>query len=351
MFTNQSLHRRSAIGGAILLAALLAPAGAGADPSHAGGGAGTRPDGHAPIGVMGDHMHKAGGFMLAYRAMHVRMEGNRAGTSQLTRGQVLDDFVATPLDMDMNMHMFGAMFAPWDWLTLMAMVPYVEMSMDHVNRMGVRFETNSSGVGDLRLTGLVRLFENDTHHVHLNLGFGFPTGGIDHKDQVPVPGVGFRNRRLPYPMQIGSGSFSALPGITYTGRTGGWSWGAQALGTVYLDTNDHHYRMGDRFEGSIWLQRPWCPWLSTSLRLAGRTWGNYAGADPGLDPAVVPTADPDLRGGAQIDVAPGLNFVIPLGPLGEHRIAVEALLPVYRHLNGPQLETDWGVVVGWQKAF
>jgi hypothetical protein len=43
------------------------------------------------------------------------------------------------------------------------------------------------------------------------------------------------------------------------------------------------------------------------------------GADPDLNPAAVPTADPDRRAGWRLD--------------------------------GPQLQTDWRLVVGWQWAF
>ena len=34
-----------------------------------------RPDGHAPIGVMGDHMHKKGEYMMSYRYMTMNMGG------------------------------------------------------------------------------------------------------------------------------------------------------------------------------------------------------------------------------------------------------------------------------------
>ncbi len=312
----------------------------------------TRADGHAPIGVMGDHMHAQGEVMLSYRYMRMRMDGNRDGTNGLSPGAVLArGFAATPTDMDVDMHMFGAMYAPVDWLTLMVMLPYVEKSMDHVNVMGVRFQTDADGIGDLEVSGLLRLWEDEVHHLHLNAGFGFPTGDIDRKDFVPVPMQGFQKRRLPYPMQIGSGSYSVIPGLTYTGKLGRGSWGAQALGKIHLDTNDNDYRVGDRFEGTAWAQWSWLDWLSTSFRIKGSVWADYSGADPLLNPAQIPTADPDLRGGSEIDLAPGVNVVVPLGPLGEHRLAAEVLLPVYRNLDGPQLENDWMVVVGWQKSF
>ncbi|MDE0514442.1 MAG: transporter, partial [Gammaproteobacteria bacterium] len=38
---------------------------------------------HAPIGVMGDHMHEKDEFMLSYRFMHMDMQGNRAGTDSI----------------------------------------------------------------------------------------------------------------------------------------------------------------------------------------------------------------------------------------------------------------------------
>lgn len=333
----------------LLVPALLAPIGAPANPFE---NVHTHAQGHAPIGVMGDHMHAAGEFMLSYRYVHMRMKGNRDGSHDLTPGDVLaSGFLATPTDMDVDMHVFGAMWAPWDRLTLMAMLPYAEKSMDHVNAMGVRFETSSEGIGDFSLTGLIRLWQNERHHVHLNAGVGFPTGSIDERDQIPVPMLGFQSRRLPYPMQIGSGSYSLLPGITYTGRIDDWSWGGQAKGTVYLDENDRDYRVGDRAELNAWVQHAWVRWLSTSFRVRARFWGNYAGADPDLNPAMVPTADPNLRGGEDVALAPGLNLVLPLGPLGEHRLAIEALLPVRRDLNGPQLESDWTIVAGWQLAF
>jgi len=89
------------------------------------------PDSHAPIGVMGDHNHKVGELMLSYRYMNMDMDGNRDGSDRLSAQQVLngpdgspagsDGFLVTPLSMTMEMHMFGAMYAVNDRLTLMGM--------------------------------------------------------------------------------------------------------------------------------------------------------------------------------------------------------------------------------------
>jgi hypothetical protein len=94
---------------------------------------------HAPIGVMGDHTHDAGEWMLSYRYSRMEMGGNQDGTSDVSTEEVLNQFNVAPLDMTMEMHMFGAMYGLTDDLTLMGMLPYVEKTMDHINGMGAGF--------------------------------------------------------------------------------------------------------------------------------------------------------------------------------------------------------------------
>ncbi len=78
-------------------------------------------------------------------------------------------------------------------------------------------------------------------------------------------------------------------------------------------------------------------------------WFDIGGADPRLNAGMVPTADPELRAGQRLDLLLGLNVFADRGRLDGLRIAFEAGLPVYQHLDGPQLETDWltSVSVEW----
>ena len=319
----------------------------------------SRPDFLAPIGVMGDHLHDAGEWMVSYRYARMRMEGNRDRTSFERQLDIVGTggnpgpFRVTPTDMEMEMHMFGLMYGVTDSVTVMAMLPFVRKTMDHSRRDGFEFETNSDGIGDFKLTGLIRVFEREHHSVHLNAGVSFPTGSETHDDRVPVPppGGGSTTQRLPYPMQIGSGSYDLLPGITYGGHTDWLSWGAQAIGTFRTADNDKDYRLGHRGDFTAWLARPWTSWFSTSLRAQFSIWGNVQGDDRALDETLIPTADPERRGGRRLELLGGLNFNVPLGPLGRHRFGIEGGAPVYEWLRGPQLETDWRVVVGWRKGF
>lgn len=310
-----------------------------------------RPDGHAPLGVMGDHVHETGEFMLSYRFMHMTMDGNRTGTEAVTPATVLQDFMVTPISMPMVMHMVGGMYAPSDRVTLMAMVPYVNIEMDHQTRPGGTFTTEGSGLGDVGLSALIGLQNEGAFRAHLHAGFSVPTGSIEIMDATPMSSG--NDVQLPYPMQLGSGTFDLKPGITALWMNPDWSGGAQGMATLRMGENDHEYTLGNRFEAGAWVARKLTDWASLSVRGLLTTWGDIEGQEPApsVNPMVVPTARTDLRGGTRLDIPFGLNLYAPSGALAGHRIAVEFNLPVYQDLNGPQLETDGILMIGWQKSF
>ena len=308
-----------------------------------------RPDSHAPIGVMGEHTHKAGEFMFSYRRMYMEMDGNRDGTDRLSKDDVIGEgYTVAPLEMEMVMDMFGFMYAPSDDLTLMLMVPWIQLSMDHWhNGMSKEFSTDSEGLGDISISGLYSLKHDDHHRIHLNIGFSLPTGDIDESDYTVMPNP----VTLPYPMQLGSGSYGFMPGLTYSGNNENYSWGGQGIFTFYLNDNDEDYRLGDRFKLTGWAARKVSDSLSLSGRLEANFWDDINGEDDRLNKNMVPTADPDLRGGSRLDAHIGLNYKFVSGILKGHRIALEFGAPIYQDLNGPQLETDIIATIGWQFAW
>lgn len=305
----------------------------------------SRADGHAPIGVMGDHTHQSGEWMFSYRYINMNMDGNREGTSRLSPSEVLKDYMVTPTDMDMEMHMLGAMTAPTDWLTLTFMLPFVDLSMNHQTRSGGRFKTEASGLGDIRVNSLFRVFDQMSQRVHLSAGVSLPSGEIDERDDTPT----MSDAKLPYPMQLGSGTVDLLPGITYLGQYESFSWGGQASGTLRLGENDNDYTLGNRFDATAWAAYQPVQELSVSFRTLWQSWGDIDGSDPDLSPALISTADPAKRGGERLDLGVGINLFLP--SMKSLRLAVEYLFPVYQDLNGPQLEVDSTIVVGAQMTF
>lgn len=344
--------------------------GIGSPGTYSAGGASS----HAPIGVMGDHMHKKGEYMLSYRFSHMHMQGNRVGNNEVSPGQIAttnpNPFFGlpgqppttrvVPTKMTMQMHMFGGMYAPTDWLTLMAMASYVEKSMDHTTFLGPagigatrNFTTNSSGFGDTKVGALFKLFEtnvfNTNHHAHINFNISIPTGSLSERSNVITPTGATPNLRMPYPMQLGSGTFDALPGITYTGNYRKLGWGGQYMAEIRMERNNAGYAHGDKHTLTAWSSYEWAPWFSTSARILYETQESIRGMDPAIV-APVQTADPRNQGGRQLGVSIGFNLLGTHGVLKGHRLAAEAIVPVYRRLHGPQLETDWRVVAGWQYA-
>lgn len=348
MSTNTRLtHRLTLAAAGLTLAAAglpLAPSPAAAQWNA------SRADSHAPIGVMGDHRHEAGEVMLSYRFMYMRMEGSRIGTDPIADEDIIspsgEDFLVTPVEMPMQMHMFGAMFAPSDRITLMGMLPVLSNSMDHITRAGGTFTTESGGIGDLKLGAMVGLADWADQSLHLNAMVSLPTGSVEELDELPTSGG--EEVQLPYPMQVGSGTVDLRPGLTWLGQTGDWSWGAQGGATIRLGDNDRGWTLGNRYYGTAWWARLLGRHVSAALRVQGTRTGNIDGMDeaPSVNPAVVPTARTDLRAGTVLEGGPSFNLYIPQARA--FRIAGELLLPLYRDLDGPQLENDWTLVLGVQ---
>ena len=226
------------------------------------------PEGHAPITVMGDHMHKAGEFMVSARHMSMRMKGNIKGTNELSDAQVLAEpnqhgspmtLRVVPQKMDMQMTMLGVMYAPSDAVTLLAMVMQFDNEMVLQSYQGMMGETpcaspflsKSTGRGDTIIGALFRGGETANGQWHSGLALSLPTGAADKtsRPMVPMDCVpAAMDKRLPYPMQLGSGSYELKPSLTYNGDWRGWRVGGQANATLRLDDNDENYRLGDKFE-------------------------------------------------------------------------------------------------------
>lgn len=308
-----------------------------------------RPDGHAPISVMGDHTHSKGEWMLSYRYMYMNMDGNRDGTSTLTNAEVLRNFMVTPTEMPMQMHMFGVMYAPSNKLTLMAMVPFHVREMDHVTRMGGSFTTESSGVGDIQLSAIIKMLDVGNNLLLGQAQVSIPVGSLSEKDQTPASAP--NEIVLPFPMQLGSGTLDLKPAVTYLGQNPIFSWGSQIRGVIRLGENTQDWALGNELHLRNWLGYNVSEWFAPSVSLNLLTRGNIRGREDRTNPVVVHTADPDLKAGTLVDAGVGVNFFVPHGALENFRIGTDLRVPFIQYLKGPQMERDWQFTVGIQYSF
>jgi len=305
-----------------------------------------RPDGHAPIGVMGDHMHSKGEWMFSYRYMFMNMEDLKRGNDDASFDDALADYMVTPTKMPMNMHMLGAMYAPSDRITIMAMVNVLSMEMDHVTRMGGMFTTEVSGFGDVKLSGMYKILDKNRQIVHGRLGFSLPTGSVSEKDVIPASAPNAVN--LPYPMQLGSGTFDTSLDLTYLFQGPVFSYGGQVSGIFRLGENEREFTYGNKYTMNHWFGFKLKDWFSLSARLE-RIWtSKIRGEDPNLNPVMVITADTDNSGGNVLNSGFGFNLYAPTGALKNLRLGFEFSFPLFQDLNGIQLKNKETLQLGLQ---
>ncbi len=315
----------------------------------------------APISIMGDHVHDKGEWMVSYRVGHMFMDGNQQGTDNISPSEIVStvsnpngppaNLRVVPTEMSMTMHMLGAMYGVTDKLTAMVMTSYIFKDMDHLTFAGGTgttelgtFNTKSSGFGDTRIGGIYNIFENHNHRINLQMGISLPTGSITEEDDVLTPMNTRPTLRLPYAMQLGSGTFDALPGITYVGHSGKWGWGTQLNGIIRLQSeNSAGYRLGNQAQLTGWGAYEVGKGLTLNAIIRAETLGDINGSDDRIT-APVQTADPDNYGGDWVEI--GAGFIYEPQKLENLSIGLDLRTPIYQDLNGVQLERDYALTAG-----
>lgn len=351
-------------------------AGIAAPPAHHEGHAamhGETVEPAVPAGVMFAHTLPAGGAMVALRYAGSRSSGSlQRGTRTVddteARAQACGNATcaAVPASMSMNMYMLELMYAPTDWLTLMAMPQYMDMTMSlrglltaaeqaalppdalAVYQHHTLHDHSSAGLGDTGFYALVTIPGTGAVHTVATLGVTAPTGdvGVQWRDTHQQAG-GYAD----YGMQLGSGTWDLVAALTATGNSGPWTFGAQATGTVRLqDRNDSGYALGNVFQASVWTGRALGAGWSASLRGVYTWQGAIKGAFEGNFRQLAPTDYAANYGGRFVDVGVGLGYRLP-GAFARNRLDVEWLQPVRDDPNGYQLERRGTLFATWQYAF
>ena len=309
-------------------------------------------------------------FKLGPSLMH--MAGLRDGTHGVSADSLLGmpamgGFMAVPTDMDMKMLNLAMGYSFTDRFFAGAMFMWNDKRMDmRFNKMmrGITgrdgFTMTSRGLGDTMLMAKYRLFADDplipTRQGSLFFALSLPTGSIDERNR-DHPVAMRRRELLPYGMQLGSGTFDPTLGYLYQGSRSPYWWGVNAMVTARLYDNKRDYRLGDalRLDAYLMYQVSARALLQAQLNLhrRGRIRGEMDEAASGASghavqgdagsPYATPLWDPDNYGGTQAFVTLGAQWQ----PAEFHVLDFQVALPLYRDLNGPQLETDYRVMFTW----
>ena len=307
-----------------------------------------RPESHAPAGVMNDHIHKKGEWMIGYRFSSEKYEQYYSSSKKISLASVIDSgYSMTSTEMAMDMHMLDIMYAINDDLTLMIMPMYMtmDMNMNMGSPIGMGMNTSldmglgvdvgmshshgTSGLGDTIISASYRIQNGGKNQTHISLGMSAPTGSITKKN--------VQGKLTHYDMQLGSGTWDFLPSITYTGFSGQLSWGGQLrYKTVLEGRNKSGYSLGDALDVSAWAAWRVAPWISLSSRIHYSDKARIDGAYPNFM-VMSPSDDTNNYGGQFTTFGIGANFAMQNGPFTGIRVGIEWVELIDEHYNGIQL--------------
>ena len=349
------MARRSVLTGLLAVFALTAGSVAAQDEEHLFDR--NRPDGFGPPGVAGHFTLDAGELLWNFTYSREEMLGNRIGTQPISQAELLDVFPVAPLSMLSQTLDLELRYGLTDRLTLAASMPFIYRddtnAVDEASFIGNFTVTSVFGsftndIGDVKVSTLWNVLDSGPHVLSLGIGASIPTGEIDERGRTATS----ERAQLPFNMQTGSGSWEVLPSLSFMTQNEFGTFGAQISSTFHVNDNDRGYKLGDRFDMTAWVSyNVMDEWISLSARVVREEWGSVAGLDPETNTLEDPRADPFATGGTLVQLPIGFTLYVREGALEGHRFSVEYFQPVHQDLNGPQLQVDNVVTIGWQVAF
>ena len=333
--------------------------------------------GNMPMNIPGGGIPETHEFRFKISPMFMRMDGLRDGTNGVDAddllgmpvmgGQPTGKFMAVPTEMDMTMLNVTSGYSFTDDFFAGVMLVWKDNDMDmQFNSMmqGMTgkdgFTMKSDGIADTMLMGKYRLYTDDplipTSQASLMFGLSIPTGSINQKNnRHPVQAR--RSEQLPYGMQLGSGTFDPTIGLLYQGSSSPLWWGANTSYTARLYDNKRDYRLGDEARLDLYGMYQLSYNFLAQVQLNGSYQDDIGGemdesksgesghVMPGNpnSPITTPLWDTDAYGGTQLFTTVGFQWQ----PAPLHIVDLNVGLPVYQDLNGPQLETDYRVMLTW----
>lgn len=320
---------------------------------------GQRPDQHGPAGVMGDHVHDKGVFMVGVEWVHSDAGGpNQSGTETIDDSAIAArGFSSRTRSMQMDMAMLHLMYAPNDSVTLMVMPMWMRMEMTmvgigsgmdhgmghgghHMLAPGETMTHTTQGFGDTEAGALIALSRRPQLSAIAGLSVSIPTGRVDRTNEDGT--------FVHYGMQSGSGTWDLIPSFTLKGTGQTLSWGAQARYRFRTENeNESGFRFGDMFTTQAWAALPLSRSVSVSARVSYTDQGPVEGHYNAAHNHASPSDRQANYGGQTIDGGLGANLAFG----GRWRLGVEANAPLYQDLNGVQAPNRWGFNTSLSRNF
>lgn len=313
-----------------------------------------------PAGIMTDHIHNKGEWMVSYTYMNMLMNGNQTGTSKTSDAEIYNTYMMAPQTMTMQMHMLMLMYGITDRLTIMVMGGYNYYSMDMdmpamiMNGAPMPASTmycTTSALADTRIYGLYNFSRRAQYKLIGSLAISLPTGSVTCKGTTMLG----TNERMAYCMQSGTGSVSIMPGVTYVRRYEKLALGTEALADIKLNDNKAGYRFGNEYRENVWAEYRFLNFLGGTLRAEGVQTDKISGTDKEISTPINEMSDPTMvsshYGAARCNIYAGLSFHLKKKFTERLRVQLEFGMPVYQNLNGPQMSQQANILAGIMYGF
>ncbi|HEX5053584.1 MAG TPA: transporter [Planctomycetota bacterium] len=260
-----------------------------------------------------------GGFLVAISSELQREESLRAGNSHVADATASHQFTSTST--------LALQYGLRHDLQVGIALPYVDTERESIAGQQV-----AAGLGDIELLAKWRFHRWDAHAVSINSALigslSLPTGDDDRR---------MGGSELEPELQAGSGGIDPSLGIAITPEPGRWRFNAAVLYTWHTDTDHDGDRRGDAFFGEVaignrfWLE----PYPGPFMRLDVFAHYYHDAKDEIDDVAQADT------GGER--VALGATWAFRPRPSIDLQVTGE--VPVWRDVNGQQLDEDWSALV------
>jgi hypothetical protein len=198
----------------------------------------------------------------------------------------------------------------------------------------------TKGLADLITNGIYKLYDDKKHRIQASLGLAYPLSPNTETMSLFLPNATYDIERAHYAFQPGARTWDLFPGVVYAGNLNSWSWGLSYRGRLPLAANPQGWRYGDLHEFNGWLGYSVISGVTSTVRINGATQGTIRGLDPQIKGYAVPT-DPNFYGGKWIEVFGGSSFEGEIIGLKGYSLEIEAGIPIYQNLNGPQIRNNW----------
>lgn len=316
--------------------------------------------GNMPLNIQGGGVPETHEFRFKTTEMLMHMNSLRDGTdvkksSDYGPSNSATHFRGVPKSMTSWMTMVGGAYSFTDDFAAMIMTGYQHntMVMDITTMMGVSYKMHSQGMTDTKIMGKYRLFTDDhlapKHQLATVFGVTAPTGKITVKN-TNHPTKTMQGKLLPFGMQLGSGTWDPIFGLTYQKVADPFWMGANFMTTQRWGVNDQEYTKGDEYTVDLYLMKQFREDKVLSFQLNGKAWGDYSsepkrGKDSGdchamLNPAkdwMTPLCDPTNYGGVNLHATVGMQFQ----PLPLQIAELNFSIPIYQNLKGPQMQSNY----------